>query len=121
MYMSGRFHHAGRAAAARCLRLCSQRVADANGSLVDHHRAYGEARITLAGDRSKHIEVTLDASGLCARAEFWEQVMALARELAALPRSGDTVYGFAAGLYPTDFPTLPDPDDEPEVGSAEED
>jgi DNA-binding transcriptional ArsR family regulator len=54
-------------------------------------------------------------------AEFWEQVMALARELAALPRSGDTVYGFAAGLYPTDFPTLPDPDDEPEVGSAEED
>ena len=24
------------------------------------------------------------------------------------PRSGDTVYGFAAGLYPTDQPTLPD-------------
>jgi DNA-binding transcriptional ArsR family regulator len=42
-------------------------------------------------------------------AELWEQVMALAGEFAALPRSGDTVYGFAAGLYPTDFPTLPDP------------
>ena len=26
---------------------------------------------------------------------------------------GDTVYGFAAGLYPTDYPTLPDADDEP--------
>jgi DNA-binding transcriptional ArsR family regulator len=45
-------------------------------------------------------------------AEFWEQVMALAREFAALPRSGCTVYGFAAGLYPTDYPTLPDPDAE---------
>lgn len=52
-------------------------------------------------------------------AEFWEQVMALTREFAALPRSGDTVYGFAAGLYPTDYPTLPDPDDESGDRSAE--
>jgi DNA-binding transcriptional ArsR family regulator len=42
-------------------------------------------------------------------AEFWERVMALSREFAQLPRTGDKVYGFAAGLYPTDFPTLPDP------------
>jgi DNA-binding transcriptional ArsR family regulator len=40
--------------------------------------------------------------------EFWLQVDALLRDFAQLPRSGDTVYGFAAGLYPTDFPTLPD-------------
>ena len=33
-------------------------------------------------------------------------------EFAKLPRSGDTVYGFAAGLYPTDYPTLPATDDE---------
>jgi DNA-binding transcriptional ArsR family regulator len=46
-------------------------------------------------------------------AEFWERVMALASELAALPRSGGTVYGFAAGLYPTDFPTLPELDEPP--------
>jgi hypothetical protein len=46
-------------------------------------------------------------------------VDALTREFAQLPRSGDTVYGFAAGLYPTDYPTLPDPDDEPTDGSAE--
>jgi DNA-binding transcriptional ArsR family regulator len=53
-------------------------------------------------------------------AEFWERVVdALTRELAQLPRSGDTVYGFAAGLYPTDYPTLPDPDDEPGDRSAE--
>ena len=49
-------------------------------------------------------------------AEFWERVDALTREFAQLPRSGDTVYGFAAGLYPTDYPTLPDPDDEPADG-----
>jgi DNA-binding transcriptional ArsR family regulator len=38
---------------------------------------------------------------------FWAQVQELARQFAALPRSGDQVYGFAAGLYPTDAPTLP--------------
>ena len=44
-------------------------------------------------------------------AEFWERVDAVVREFSQLPRSGDTVYGFAAGLYPTDYPTLPDPVD----------
>jgi DNA-binding transcriptional ArsR family regulator len=43
-------------------------------------------------------------------AEFWERVDAVVREFSQLPRSGDTVYGFAAGLYPTDYPTLPDPE-----------
>jgi DNA-binding transcriptional ArsR family regulator len=54
-------------------------------------------------------------------AEFWERVVdALTREFAQQPRSGDTVYGFAAGLYPTDYPTLPDPDDESGNRSADE-
>jgi DNA-binding transcriptional ArsR family regulator len=44
--------------------------------------------------------------------EFWAHVLALAQEFAKLPRSGDTVWGFAAGLYPTDHPILPDTDDE---------
>jgi DNA-binding transcriptional ArsR family regulator len=44
--------------------------------------------------------------------EFWEHVVALAQEFAKLPRSGDTVYGFAAGLYPTDHPSLPDRSDD---------
>lgn len=43
-------------------------------------------------------------------AEFWDRVMRLASEFAQLPRSGDTVYGFAAGLYPAEYPTLPAPD-----------
>src|SRR5512132_3581902 len=41
-------------------------------------------------------------------ADFWERVDAVVREFSQLPRSGDTVYGFAAGLYPTDYPTLPE-------------
>jgi DNA-binding transcriptional ArsR family regulator len=42
--------------------------------------------------------------------EFWRRIEALVREFAQTPRSGDTVYGFVAGLYPTDYPTLPDSD-----------
>jgi DNA-binding transcriptional ArsR family regulator len=41
---------------------------------------------------------------------FWAQVQELARQFARLPRSGDQVYGFAAGLYPTQAPALPAPD-----------
>ncbi|MEH0969661.1 helix-turn-helix domain-containing protein [Micromonospora sp. CPCC 205546] len=44
---------------------------------------------------------------------FWAEVQALARRFAQIPRSGDQVYGFVAGLYPTDAPTLPEPDPEP--------
>jgi DNA-binding transcriptional ArsR family regulator len=40
---------------------------------------------------------------------FWAQVQELARRFAQIPRAGDQVYGFAAGLYPTDAPTLADP------------
>jgi DNA-binding transcriptional ArsR family regulator len=53
-------------------------------------------------------------------AEFWQRVDAVVREFSQLPRSGDTVYGFAAGLYPTDYPTLPDPDDKVGDRSADE-
>jgi DNA-binding transcriptional ArsR family regulator len=39
---------------------------------------------------------------------FWAQVQELVRRFAQIPRAGNQVYGFAAGLYPTDVPTLPD-------------
>ena len=39
---------------------------------------------------------------------FWAQVQQLSRRFAQIPRAGDQVYGFTAGLYPTDAPTLPD-------------
>lgn len=40
---------------------------------------------------------------------FWSEVQALARKFAQIPRAGDQVYGFVAGLYPTDAPSLPEP------------
>src|SRR6266498_811430 len=43
--------------------------------------------------------------------DFWDRVVVMAGEFAQMPRTGDTVYGFAAGLYPTEYPALPDPKD----------
>jgi len=45
--------------------------------------------------------------------DFWAQVQYIARRFAQIPRAGDQVYGFAAGLYPTDTPTLPDTQPDP--------
>ncbi|HYX86554.1 MAG TPA: helix-turn-helix domain-containing protein [Gaiellales bacterium] len=39
--------------------------------------------------------------------EFWERMAELVAEFDRIPRSGDTMYGFAVGVYPTDQPTLP--------------
>jgi hypothetical protein len=39
-------------------------------------------------------------------------VIALSQEFTQLPRSGDTVWGFVAALYPTDHPALPDREDD---------
>jgi len=39
--------------------------------------------------------------------EFWERMAELVAEFDRLPRSGQTMYGFALGVYPTDQPTLP--------------
>jgi DNA-binding transcriptional ArsR family regulator len=40
--------------------------------------------------------------------DFWERMADLVAEFDRLPRSGDTMYGFAVGVYPTDQPTLPE-------------
>lgn len=40
--------------------------------------------------------------------EFWARVEGVVREFSELPREGDTVFGFVVGLYPTDYPTLPE-------------
>jgi DNA-binding transcriptional ArsR family regulator len=39
--------------------------------------------------------------------QFWERMTKLVEEFDQLPRAGDTMYGFAVGVYPTDHPTLP--------------
>ena len=37
--------------------------------------------------------------------------MELVHEFDALPRSGDTTFGFVVGIYPIpDYPALPDPE-----------
>ncbi len=41
--------------------------------------------------------------------EFWAEVQQLTRRFTQIPRSGEQVYGFVAGLYPSDAPTLPEP------------
>ena len=53
----------------------------------------------------RHARITNDQAG-----EFWERMAALVEEFDQLPRSGDTTYGFAVGIYPTDHPTLPPAD-----------
>jgi DNA-binding transcriptional ArsR family regulator len=40
-------------------------------------------------------------------ADFWQRMAELVAEFDQLPRTGDTMYGFALGVYPTDQPTLP--------------
>jgi DNA-binding transcriptional ArsR family regulator len=60
--------------------------------------AADDLRCTLA-----HARIPRDEVG-----NFWAEVQELARRFAQIPRAGDQVYGFVAGLYPTDAPTLPE-------------
>jgi hypothetical protein len=46
-------------------------------------------------------------------AAFWDRVFDLVNEFSRLPRAGDTVYGFVAGLYPTEHPSLRDTEQTP--------
>jgi len=41
--------------------------------------------------------------------DFWERMAELVAEFDRLPRTGETMYGFAVGVYPSDLPTLPEP------------
>ena len=43
-------------------------------------------------------------------ADFWARIEPFVHQFDQQPRSGDTVYGFVVGLYPVDYPTLPDPE-----------
>ena len=54
---------------------------------------------------TRHARISPEQAG-----EFWERIADVVREFDELPRAGDTVYGFVAGIYPTDHPTLPTSD-----------
>ncbi|MFC7534625.1 ArsR/SmtB family transcription factor [Actinoplanes sp. GCM10030250] len=45
--------------------------------------------------------------------QFWDQMVELVDEFDRMPRSGETMYGFAIGIYPTDHPALPAAQDSP--------
>ena len=41
--------------------------------------------------------------------QFWDRMAAVVEEFDKMPRSGETVYGFAIGIYPAEHPQLPTP------------
>jgi DNA-binding transcriptional ArsR family regulator len=71
--------------------------------------AYGESRQAKEADTLRctlvHARIPLED----VRA-FWAEVQEVARRFTQIPRAGDQVYGFVAGLYPTDAPALPEVD-----------
>ena len=78
-----------------------------------HYNALSEAALELVAAHEADTLRTLSRHARIPDAEasaFWDRVVALMHEFAQLRRSGDTVFGFAAGVYPTDYPALPDPD-----------
>jgi DNA-binding transcriptional ArsR family regulator len=71
--------------------------------------AAGETRRAHAADELRailrHARVPEDRAE-----ELWQRILVIVQEFSRLPRSGETVFGLAAALYPTDYPTLPDPE-----------
>ncbi|MFC7616263.1 ArsR/SmtB family transcription factor [Actinokineospora soli] len=51
---------------------------------------------------TRHARISKDQAS-----HFWTRMTQLIDEFDRLPRSGNTTYGFAIGIYPTDHPTLP--------------
>ena len=49
---------------------------------------------------------------------FWNRMADLVTDFDQLPRSGETMYGFAIGVYPTDQPSLPHEDRPPSPGDG---
>ena len=67
--------------------------------LCTPHAAYGDGKLW---GFIRHARISEAQAS-----EFWERMAELVAEFDQLPRSGETVYGFAVGVYPTDYPTLP--------------
>ena len=78
--------------------VCINALSVAAAEAVPAHEA-DQLRTTL-----RHVRIPPERA-----AEFWTRVEALGREFTELPRDGDTVFGLALGLYPTDHPSLPEP------------
>ncbi len=53
----------------------------------------------------RHARISADQASA-----FWDQMADLVDTFDRMPRSGETTYGFAIGIYPTDHPALAAPD-----------
>lgn len=63
----------------------------------------------------RHARITEDQAS-----RFWQRMAELVDEFDDAPRTGDTVYGFALGIYPVDYPTLPTEDIDSPAGTPED-
>jgi DNA-binding transcriptional ArsR family regulator len=72
------------------------------------HRAAREAEPALQADRLRailrHARISEDDAE-----RFWRRIFEVVDEFSSLPRAGEQTFGFVAGLYPTDQPSLPEP------------
>ncbi len=50
----------------------------------------------------RHARISEEQAG-----QFWDRMAQLVDEFDRVPRTGETTYGFAIGIYPTEHPTLP--------------
>ena len=50
----------------------------------------------------RHARISSDQAS-----QFWDRMAELVDEFDRMSRSGETMYGFAIGIYPTEHPTLP--------------
>lgn len=68
--------------------------------------AAGESSTAFEGGKLwgfiRHARISQDQAS-----EFWNRMAELVDEFDRMPRSGETMYGLAIGIYPTDHPTLP--------------
>jgi len=94
---------------ARMFYVAVEQGADAETLPVDFNDFEVAARESAAAFRDRRLWGFIRHARLPEEraAEFWDRIAALVREFDELPRSGDTVYGFAVGIYPTDHPRLP--------------
>lgn len=80
--------------------------AGTTGDFNDFEVAAGESAAAFAEGRLwgfiRHARISEDQAS-----EFWRRMAELVEEFDRLPRTGETVYGFAIGVYPTDYPALP--------------
>ncbi|MGN6753155.1 MAG: ArsR/SmtB family transcription factor [Intrasporangium sp.] len=62
-------------------------------------RAFGQGKLW---GFIRHARISEDQAS-----QFWHRIAELVDEFDRMPRSGEIMYGFAIGIYPTDHPALP--------------